>query len=65
MFAIEKLTHEKFLWAYFPNVFMPPVHDTLRIVKDIGKGKAPIDVAGVASASETGLKAKKAKVRIP
>ena len=28
---------------------MPPVRDTLRIVKDIGKGKTPIDSTTIAS----------------
>ena len=27
---------------------MPPVRDTLRIVKDVGKGKQPVDAAGIA-----------------
>ena len=44
---------------------MPPVHDMLRMVKDIGKGKALVDVVGVVSPSETTPKDKKARVEIP
>ena len=43
MFAIDQLTNEKFFRAHIPKKFMPPVRDTLHIVKDIGKGKEPID----------------------
>jgi hypothetical protein len=65
MFAIEQLTHEKFFWAYISKVFMPPVRDTLRIVKDIGKGKEPVDTAATVSVSENAPKIKKARVEIP
>ena len=65
MYAIEQLTNEKFFCPYGPKVFMPPVHDTLRMVKDIGKGKSHVDAAGTASTSETAPKVKKAKVEIP
>src|SRR3989337_903490 len=60
MFAIEQLIDEKFVWAHFPKVFMPPVRDTLRMVKDIGKGKKPVNAPGTASASESAPKVKKA-----
>ena len=46
MYAIEQLIDEKFFRPYVQKVFMPPVRDTLCMVKDIGKGKAPVDVAG-------------------
>jgi hypothetical protein len=65
MFAIEQLTNEKFFWAYILKAFMPPVRDTLRIVKNIGKGKEPVDTAANASASENAPKIKKARVVIP
>ena len=65
MFAIEQLTNEKFFWAYILKVFMPPVRDTLRIVKDSGKGKEPVDTTANASMSENALKVKEAKVVIP
>src|SRR3989337_3655637 len=60
MYAIEQLINEKFIWAHFPKKFMPPVRDTLRMVKDIGKGKKPVDAPGTASASESAPKVKKA-----
>jgi hypothetical protein len=63
MFAIEQLTEKKFLCPHVPKVFIPPVRDTLRIVKDIGKGKTPIDAT--ASASVKAPKVKKATVEIP
>ena len=62
MFAMEQLTHEKFLWAYILKVFLPPVHDTLRIVKDIGNGKEPVDTATNAFVSDNAPKVKKADV---
>jgi hypothetical protein len=65
MFAIEQLINEKFIWAHFPKMFMPPVRDTLRMVKDIGKGKKPVDAPGTASASENAPKVKKARVESP
>jgi hypothetical protein len=65
MFAIEQLINEKFIWAHFLKIFMPPVRDTLRMVKDIGKGKKPVDAPGTASASKNAPKVKKARVEIP
>ena len=65
MFAVEQLTNEKFFWAYILKVFMPPVRDTLRIVKDSGKGKEPVDNAANASASENAPKVKEARIEIP
>jgi hypothetical protein len=35
------------------------------MVKDIGKGKKPVDAPGTASASENAPKVKKARVEIP
>lgn len=37
MFVIVQLTEKKYFCPHVPKVFMPPVRDTLRIVKDIGK----------------------------
>ena len=37
MFAIEQLLKKKYFCQFVPNVFMPPVRNTLQIVKDIGK----------------------------
>ena len=65
MYAIEQLINEKFFHPYGLKVFMPPVRDTLRMVKDIGKGKAPVDTAATASAPDFAPKVKKAKVEIP
>ena len=39
MFSIEQLIEEKILFPHIPKVYMPSVHDTLRIVNDIGKGR--------------------------
>ena len=44
---------------------MPHVRDTLRIVKDIGKGKEHVDTDAGASASENAPNIKKARVIIP
>ena len=65
MYAIEQLTNEKFFCPYGPKNFMPPLRDTLHMVKDIGKGKAPVDTAATASARDFAPKVKKAKVEIP
>ena len=40
-YAIEQITGKRFLCRFKPKVFIPPVRDTLRIVKEKGKGKAP------------------------
>ena len=63
MFAIEQLTNEKFLCPHVLKVFMPPVHDTLRIVKDIGKGKMPMG-ATTSPPMSGAPKVKKAKIEI-
>ena len=65
MFAIDQLTNEKFFWSYTPKVFMPPFHDTLRIVKDNSKGKEPVDTVATTSASENAPKVKEARIEIP
>ena len=65
MFAVEQLTNEKFFWAYILKVFMPPVRDTLHIMKDSGKGKEPVDNAADDSASENAPEVMEAKVVIP
>ena len=44
---------------------MPPVRDTLCIVKDTHKGKEPVDAAVNASASENAPKVKEARIEIP
>jgi hypothetical protein len=54
---------KKYFCPHVPKVFMPPVCDTLRIVKDIGKGKTPLD--STASASAHVSKIKKAIVEVP
>ena len=46
MHAIEQLINEEFFCPYGPELFMPPVH-TLRMVKDIGKGKEPVDAGAL------------------
>ena len=43
MYAIEQLTGEHFFCPYVLKIFMPPVRNTLKIVKYIGKGKMPVD----------------------
>ena len=65
IYAIEKLIDEKFFCPHVPKVFMPPVRETLCMVKHIGKGKAHVDAASTASTSETAPKVKKTKVKIP
>ena len=64
MCAIEQLTNEKLFWAYEPKVFMPPIHDILRIVKDNKKGKEHVDTAANASAFENAPKYKEARIEI-
>ena len=54
-----------FFWAYIPKLFMPPVHDTMRIVKDNCKGNEPVDTAATGFAPENAPKAKEARVEIP
>ena len=67
MSSVEQLIEEKFFCPHIPKVYMPPVRDTLRIVKDIGKGKIPIDaiVSASMSSSAKAPKVKKEKVEIP
>ena len=63
MFAIVQLLEKKYFCPFVLKVFMPPVRNTLQIVKDIGKGKTPI--GATASASARAPKVKKVKVDIP
>lgn len=41
-YAIQKITGKRYFCLNIPKAYIPPVCDTLHIVKDNGKGKAPV-----------------------
>jgi hypothetical protein len=63
MYAIEQITERKFFCPHMSKAFIPPVIDTLQAVKDIGKGKTPVDPS--ATSSGPAPRVKKVNVEVP
>lgn len=62
-YAIEQILRRKKFSPNMPKILTPPIHETFRVVKDIGKGKTP--VGAESSISAPAPKVKKATVEIP
>lgn len=62
-YAIEQFTGKRFLCRHKPKTYIPPVRDTLQIIKDIGKGKPPVVPEENASPQEP--KVKQETIQIP
>jgi hypothetical protein len=63
IYAIKQTTEKKFHCPNMPKVFIPPVRDTLHVVKSIGKGKSPVDTS--ATSAGPAPRVKKVAVKIP